>query len=269
MSKLGDFIKKVGNTLGDVGKGIAKVAVSPVNAITGHEYNPTMKTKLGNVLEKFGDGIEDVQGAAINTATLGLAKKIGIADGERETKLGTVIGSVVGAGAIAAGGIELLGGAGTLKGLISKAPVLKSSGPKIYQEENFSTPEMTFQDKILTPSMPLKMISDSHTQTMKDSLSVATVANVKPPDFTDVAKTMLVQENTTEPKSVVKSALSGIGSLLTPTQQTKVSGVLDSINGIFGRKTTTLNGQTQNQSQAGGLLLIGGLILLLVLIFKR
>lgn len=117
MGKFGKWLKKSVNKVAavgaDLGKGIAKVAASPVNALTGQEYDPKMKTGFGKALEKAGDFVEDVQASAVNTATLGLAKKIGVADGERETKAGKVVGTLVGIGGLAVSG---LAGAGALAG---------------------------------------------------------------------------------------------------------------------------------------------------------
>lgn len=45
LNKLGDFVS-------DVGKGIAYGVAAPINSITGHKYDPKLKTKAGKVLVK-------------------------------------------------------------------------------------------------------------------------------------------------------------------------------------------------------------------------
>jgi hypothetical protein len=103
------FAYKLGDVFADTGKGVAKIAASPVNALTGHEYDPKMKTGFGNALEKVGDFTEDVQTKAVNTATFGLAKKAGVYDGEVETKAGKIVGTVAGVAGLVIGGAALLG----------------------------------------------------------------------------------------------------------------------------------------------------------------
>lgn len=124
MAKLKDVLK-------DVGKAVVKAVAVPVNAITGHEFNPVMTTKLGNKLEKAGDFMEDVITQGVNTATFGLAKKTGLFDGEIETKAGKVVGQVAGVaglaaatlatgGAVAGAGFSVKAGAAAAAGVVKK-----------------------------------------------------------------------------------------------------------------------------------------------------
>lgn len=73
------FLKKAGRFFGDVGKSVAYVAAAPVNSITGHDYNPDFKTKLGEAVGGSAivgvDGIHTVFKSFADTITGGLATK--------------------------------------------------------------------------------------------------------------------------------------------------------------------------------------------------
>lgn len=277
MSKLKNFLKKAGNTLGDVGKAVAKTIVAPVNAITGHEYNPNMKTKFGNALEKGVDFTEDVIGAAGNTATLGLAKKVGIFDGERETKAGVIVGSAVGAAVLVAGvaaagsaiaGGSAAGGAGS-GGVLTKIGAGGLAKSIIPQKPSVGV--------INTDALNDKPMTSHTLEDIKDSLSVAGFANVRSPDFSDLTKSLVVSEVTQKQGGNGKflEASKGILGLLGPKGQTKAQGILGTVNSIFGNRATNSNGVMAAETLQGSTpsinpiyWIIGGIILL-VLLFKR
>jgi hypothetical protein len=49
------LFKKVGNFVGDIGKGIAKNAIAPLESVTGRDWNPGYKTKAGRALAVAAD----------------------------------------------------------------------------------------------------------------------------------------------------------------------------------------------------------------------
>jgi hypothetical protein len=49
------LFKKVGNFFGDVGKGIAKNAIAPLESVTGRDWNPGYRTKAGRAIAVAAD----------------------------------------------------------------------------------------------------------------------------------------------------------------------------------------------------------------------
>jgi hypothetical protein len=75
------LLKKVGNFVGDLGKGIAKVTVAPLESVTGREqYKPKFRTKAGGTIARSMDkGTKALHIAGksfADTVTMGNATKL-------------------------------------------------------------------------------------------------------------------------------------------------------------------------------------------------
>jgi hypothetical protein len=125
--------------ISDVAKLGAKFVAAPVNSLTGHEYDPVMKTRIGNLVEKGIDFAEDVVSQGVTTATGGVLKKVGLYDGEIETKAGKIVGTAVGIGAMVFGGsaiaseVSSLASSGSSLAKLAKVGLkLKNGGAELF-----------------------------------------------------------------------------------------------------------------------------------------
>lgn len=138
---LKNTFKKIGDTIGDIGKGVVKLSVAPINAVTGHEYDPRMSSKIGKALEWAGDAAEDAQTGlyGLNTPT--------------ETKIGAAIGTV--AGQV----IKYVPIAGQVH--MAVTPLLKNINNQslgidtTYTEPVYEQPAETLEDKIRANIVPI------------------------------------------------------------------------------------------------------------------
>jgi hypothetical protein len=55
VKKVGKAAKKVGNFAGDLGKGVAKNAIAPLESITGKDWDPNYRTKAGRAIAVSAD----------------------------------------------------------------------------------------------------------------------------------------------------------------------------------------------------------------------
>jgi hypothetical protein len=234
MGKLKSALKNIGNGLGDLGKGIAKIAVAPVNSLTGHEFDPKMKTKVGQALEWVGDVVEDTQTQALKTASGGLLNK----NRETETQFGTILGKAAGVAGLAAVGTATVGlVAGKGFSVKEGAKVIGGGAGKIFKKSNN---EVTKTNNGVVPTKS-NLTSDD---TIDDALGIASVSSGSD-QLPDVLQAGVAVGNATGNKGKLDSALSGLGNLLSPDNKRKVGGVLDGLGASLGIKKNPTTGQTK------------------------
>lgn len=304
MGKLRDVLKKVGNGLGDIGKTVAKVAVSPINSLRGHEYDPRMKTALGNKLEKAADFIEDVQTKAVTTATFGLTKKLGLFDGEVETKAGKIVGTALGIAAITAGTVATvgaIGGAGfgvkgglqVIKNVVTKAPAVapkpvpKASdvldklnatvpNPRLHVAPGLVQVAPALSQKVISPvirSFPPQMLVQTIKPQMitpvKDAVGIASItanSGIEMPDLATASLALDVVRSTDggNNKSGISSILTGLGGLLSSDTKNKINDATKSVLGSLGIKQTT-----ETKSDSSMIVIVVVAVLVLIFLFKK
>lgn len=71
------FVKGSGKVVGDYGKFLAKSVVTPINTLTGHNYDPKLQTKFFKNADKITSAVWK-QGATVGGSMLGVGDLNGI-----------------------------------------------------------------------------------------------------------------------------------------------------------------------------------------------